>query len=673
MLSFEIACVYGIKAIRLFAIPVKFRPMKIPRNSFRVLRFFRGQTSPSCAIFVAMRTILFLLLFSIPAHAIEPIPRKLPPAGGGKVNAEAKAKIESRLSEVEKRLREASLDNPADIAIFTKAVRFALDHDEFYKVDHDKIALKLLDEAEKRLSGKWEPQKGVFVRGYTSAIDGSAQPYGLEIPESLDLSKPVPLWVWLHGRGDTTTDMHFISQRMGKRGQFQPDNAIVLHPFGRQCIGWKSAGEIDIFEAIAHVSQNYKIDPDRIALMGFSMGGAGAWHVGAHYTDRFACVHAGAGFAETKEYINLKKEDYPPAYEQTLWGVYDVPNYVRNLFNAPVLAYSGEDDKQIQAARVMERAFKAEGQTLSHIIGPKMGHKYHKDSLKEVADFVQNSVTAGRDRFAEKVTLQTQTLRYHRMHWIEATGLEQHWQDSRIDAEKVKGNGLRIATKNITALTITRPWEKVPGKVFIIIDGDKLESGKLPVHLIQEDGHWQIGEFKDLRKRPGLQGPIDDAFLAPFLVVLPSGKSKDAKVQEWIDFELTHFKERWRALFRGDLRTKLDTEVTADDIIDYNLIIWGDPDSNKLIAPLLNTTPYLKWPEKEAQILSAIYPNLFQNRYIVLNSGPTFREDHDRTNSLQNPKLPDWAIIDISTPPNGTSPGKVLDAGFFDEAWQLKQ
>ncbi len=49
-----------------------------------------------------------------------------------------------------------------------------------------------------------------------------------------------------------------------------------------------------------------------------------------------------------------------------------------------VIAYSGELDKQIQAARVMEEAFAAEGQTLSHRIGPGMGHKYHPDVLKEL-------------------------------------------------------------------------------------------------------------------------------------------------------------------------------------------------------------------------------------------------------------------------------------------------
>ncbi|MCX8240274.1 MAG: hypothetical protein OSB05_15780, partial [Akkermansiaceae bacterium] len=69
-----------------------------------------------------------------------------------------------------------------------------------------------------------------------------------------------------------------------------------------------------------------------------------------------------------------------------------------------------------------------------------------------------------------------------------------------------------------------------------------------------------------------------------------------------------------------------------------------------------------------------IYPNpLSTTKYVVINSGPTFREAHDRTNSLQNPKLPDWAILDLNQAPNGESAGKVVAADFFDEHWQLKQ
>jgi hypothetical protein len=56
----------------------------------------------------------------------------------------------------------------------------------------------------------------------------------------------------------------------------------------------------------------------------------------------------------------------------------------------------------------------------------------------------------------------------------------------------------------------------------------------------------------------------------------------------------------------------------------------------------------------------------------VVNSGFTFREYDYLNNARQTPKLPDWAILDLSQPPNARTPGRIAAAGFFDERWQLK-
>src|SRR5690606_1386423 len=132
--------------------------------------------------------------------------------------------------------------------------------------------------------------------------------------------RPVPLYVWLHGRGDKMVDLQFIAQRESQAGQIRPDDAIVLHPFGRSCLGWKSTAEVDVLEAIESVAGRYPIDRDRVVLMGFSMGGAGARHVGAYYADQFAAVHSGAEFVDVARYQKLKPADYPPRDDQTLWG-----------------------------------------------------------------------------------------------------------------------------------------------------------------------------------------------------------------------------------------------------------------------------------------------------------------------------------------------------------------
>ncbi len=628
---------------------------------------------------------------------IPAIERRLPPTDGVTIPAATRTELTARLAAVQRRL-DGLAKHPlhADVAALSKAVDYALRHNEFYSAGEIPRASFVLDEATRRLdeleagSSSWTKKAGLVVRGFRSRVDGSPQPYGLEIPTDLDRQSPAPLYVWLHGRGDKQTDLHFIYQRMKQAGKVVPPGAMVVHPFGRQCLGFKSAGETDVLEAVEHVCSQYNIDQDRIVLMGFSMGGAGAWHLGAHYTDRWVAVSPGAGFAETAQYNRLTPDSYPPRYEQTLWGVYDVPDYVRNLFNVPVIAYSGENDRQIQAARVMEAAFAEHQQTLPHLIGPGMGHAYHPETLAELLRRMDAAVKAGRPQHRKQVHLQTRTLRY----WVQLLGLEQHWLDSRADAEFTGPKQLRVTTRNVRRMRLN-PLEDHRG-LTLQIDGQALTiptSNEPLTQLVlrKNDQQWQLETGDDgpvgLWKVPGLQGPIDDAFLDTFLVVTPGGKSKNARLQAWLDFELEHLRDRWRAVFRGELPEKTDQQVTDQDLAACHLVVWGDPDSNAVLRRMLahgvDTLP-LRWDAQRLQVGERsfdpaanvpvfVYPNsLHPSRYVVCNSGPTFREGHDRTNSLQNPKLPDWAVLDITQLPNEMSAGKVVEAGFFDERWQYQ-
>ena len=646
--------------------------------------------------------------------AIAPIARRIPPAGIKLADGPRQA-LASELQRLQEQLSNFTAQHGrqgpgalvADVAVYTKAVDLALEHGEFYTSKDVAKATAALKTAATRLEQlkqekpRWTTQTGLVVRGYVSSIDHSVQPYGLEIPPGLPAGKRVPLYVWLHGRGDKTTDLHFIDQRQNRAGRIAPAGAIVLHPFGRHCMGFKSAGEIDVLEATEHVIKNYPIDSQRVVLMGFSMGGAGAWHVGAHYADHWVAMSPGAGFAETAQYNKMKAENYPPAYVQQLWGLYDVPHYVRNLFNIPVVAYSGEVDKQIQAARVMEKAFQDQGQTLPHIIGPKMGHKYHPDSLKEIMKRMDQAVQQGAPKLRQQVHLQTRTLRYSRMYWVQVTGLGQHWQDARVDAELLDGGKkVQVKTSNVTHLELS-PAISIR-QTTVEIDGQQLTApakGSSPkiILLSKQQGKWswlaEQSQSQSLRKKPGLQGPIDDIFYEPFLVVTPSKKSQHPLVQRWLEFELDHFKRRWRALYRGELRIKTDQEVTPADFQDNHIVLWGDPGSNRWIKQLGSGQRILKagnqkinfrWSDQQliwnGQKYTAgehlpvlVYPNPWNDqKYVVLNSGPTHREGHDRTNSLQNPKLPDWAIVDLRQVPDALLPGKIVATGFFDESWKLK-
>ncbi|MBX3449863.1 MAG: hypothetical protein KF777_09900 [Planctomycetaceae bacterium] len=587
----------------------------------------------------------------------------------------------------------------ADVAIFHRAVDQALRYQEFFDAKELPVAAKLLslghERADQLLKGQhpWTTQTGLVVRGYLSELDDTPQPYGLVIPDSYSFVKSLPtrLDFWFHGRGETLSELNFLNQRLSQVGSIQPAETIVLHPYGRYCNANKLAGEVDGFEGLSAVERGYNIDSERIAVRGFSMGGAAAWHFAVHYPDRWFAANPGAGFSETPDFLKVFQNEAltPPPFERTLWHLYDCTDYAVNLSFLPTVAYSGEIDKQKQAADIMAAAMQREGLELMHIIGPMTAHKIHPDSLKLIEERLAELATTGIDRAPSKIRFVTYTLKYNSAHWVKVLGLEEHWKEARIEVEHVDGNTFRGTTKNIMALALMLPKSLLKGgaaPVQLELDGSVLSLPSTEVlQLVKTDAGWQAGYLPErgLRKKSGLQGPIDDALMAPFIFVKPTKTGYHPEVDAWVNAELEHAVVQWRQQMRGDAIVKNDTDLTDDDIRSKNLILWGDPQSNAVIGKIAKSLP-IGWAADKVTVgektydaakhgVIAVYPNpLNPNRYMVLNSSFTYREYDYLNNARQVPKLPDWAIIDITTPPNSRYPGKIVAADFFDESWRLK-
>ena len=116
--------------------------------------------------------------------------------------------------------------------------------------------------------------------------------------------------------------------------------------------------------------------------------------------------------------------------------------------------------------------------------------------------------------------------------------------------------------------------------------------------------------------------------------------------------------------------------IDAADIANHNLVLFGDPASNSVIARVLPKLP-LRWTRQEIAIGAEryaasdhvavlVYPNpLNPKRYVVLNSGHTFgAEDFRGTNAWLYPRIGDYAVLNAD--------GSVAASGFFDEQWRLK-
>jgi hypothetical protein len=230
------------------------------------------------------------------------------------------------------------------------------------------------------------------------------------------------------------------------------------------------------------------------------------------------------------------------------------------------------------------------------------------------------------------------------------------------------------------------------GAAEVEIDGQKvaakpLASERQSITILgsftRKDGRWQAGSAPGgLVKRHGLQGPIDDAFMESFLFVKPTGTAQNARAGAWVADEFAYATAQWRRQHRGEPRVKEDAAITEADIAAHNLILFGDPPSNRLLARIADRLPIQwtsggivlsgkTWPaDKYAPAF--IFPNpLYPRRYVVVNSGFTFAFVGGASNSQQTPKLPDWAVLDLTVPRAERIARGVADANFFNERWEV--
>jgi hypothetical protein len=338
---------------------------------------------------------------------------------------------------------------------------------------------------------------------------------------------------------------------------------------------------------------------------------------------------------------------------------------------------------------------KEEGIEFPHIIGPQTPHKYHPDSKPKIEEFITEAVKEGSISYPrQSVHLTTYSLIYPEALPRDLNSgfvierMERQWERANVDLQYGYDGTLSCTTKNVAVLRIlinATPNAATSMRKYVI-DGQEIGM-QLGVRVEKVEGHWTVLPDKPAAPAPQITkglavcGPIDHAFMSSFVFVEPTGQPLNEAVGTWSKAEFMHAKDFWRKVFRGDAPVQKDTALSKQDIANSNLVLWGDPASNAVLKQIIDKLP-LKWTKDTLEFKGMkydathhapvmIFPNpLNPTKYVVINSGPTFREEALLNNSDQTPKLPDWAIIDINTPPDAKWPGLVVDAGFFDEQWK---
>jgi pimeloyl-ACP methyl ester carboxylesterase len=569
-----------------------------------------------------------------------------------------------------------------DVEIYLKAAEWILRFpEEFFTPDFTPNTIRTLDSGLRRAAElkagnpSWTSRAGHVLRAYRSRVDDSLQPFAVALPPDYDPAKAYRLDLILHGRNSRLNEVSFIasieSPPAGKAPPPPPSGRIELHVFGRTNNAYRWAGETDVFEAIEAARRLYRVRDNQIVLRGFSMGGAGAWHLGLHYPDRWAVFEAGAGFNETKRYAKIPS---PPPWQDKAMRIYDAVEYALNGVNIPFVGYGGELDPQLQASLNIRDKLQSEGLNVADLgalflVGPQTEHRWHPDSKRQSEEFIAQVLARPRPT-PNKIRFVTYTLRYHRCYWLRLDALEQHYERAEIEAVR-HPDRISVRTANLNGFTLDTGGR-------IEIGGQTITAPvNRPVSLERFNGSWRIaGEpTKSLRKRHGLQGPIDDAFLDSFLCVRPTSEAMHASVGALAVERLETFQREFAKWLRGDVRIKPDYAVTENDIREHHLVLFGDPAGNGILRRIANRLP-ITWDKdsirfntrryrSDSHLLAMIYPNpLNPDKYVVLNSGHTFGEKEFRgTNALLFPRLGDYAVLTLE--------GQVAEAGFFDENWSL--
>lgn len=210
----------------------------------------------------------------------------------------------------------------------------------------------------------------VLRRSYTFE-DGEEIPYAVFVPSNYDKSKSWPLMVALHGWGG-----HY-DWAMGCDGMLefsQRDGFIVVAPLGYVRDGWYGSrpdkpnaikSEQDVMNVQELVRKEWNVDENRIYLWGYSMGGAGTYHLAAKYPD----IWAGLGVAAPAPSVG--------------------PEQLEKFKDLPILVLQGDEDRLVKKTRKWVAKMKELGMQYDYVEVPGGGHRFISKNREMLDKFFQ--------------------------------------------------------------------------------------------------------------------------------------------------------------------------------------------------------------------------------------------------------------------------------------------
>ena len=521
---------------------------------------------------------------------------------------------------------------------------------------------------------------------YFARNDGSPQPYLVYIPTTYAPGKRHPLMLFLHGWVPDTTrtnpwvapdEMIDLAERNG---------VLLVVPHGRTNTDFQFAGEIDVLRVIAEMQAFYSVDAARVYLTGVSMGGAGTWQIAMHYPHLFAAVAPISPqcdwFKFWHEHFNYPIRSELPNHVEWILGMHNPMDLGRNLSSLPSFSqqsthcFLGVDHCRVMAATLKKRGapheFFEDPSTLGHYI------YFQPECWERVFDRL---LPKRRNAYPRSVHYITFSARFHRCYWVEVAGLETWGRPATLHAVHSARGTILLQTENVSGLSLFPPavWAHDDGSFALKWNGRDLgrQSPDAKGRILLEQPRAPDAGGAGLRKTRAVCGPASDVMNYPFVLVRGTRGSKEET--EALTAMASHFANDWYAYAEGRATVLRDVDVTPELMRSHNLVLFGLPETNELVAKIAPRLPFrlsrasITLPDGKSfptagTGLVLTYPNpLAPDRYVLICRGIPWGSGRSPNHRFD--LLPDFALYGTETLP-GMGINRYVAAGLFDANWQ---
>jgi dienelactone hydrolase len=506
-------------------------------------------------------------------------------------------------------------------------------------------------------------KRGRIKVGYLSGIDNTYQPYDVCIPSSYNPSEKYNLIISLHGY---QTEIQKYSNFLGENKKLIPDSLHIITAalYGRKNHSYRGAAEEDVLTVMKEVQSSYSINPDKVYLMGSSMGGFGTWSIGLNYPHLFAAVSpvcAPSIFTGTKFIQSISPLEY-----------------ISNAQYLPARIYHGAADSTVNVTNSRQMVEKLKEMKYPHVYTeyPNVGHDAWNNAEAD-SDRLPWLLQYTRNPYPNVVKHKAFYLRYGKAYWLQITGKKDWNEYSEIQGEIVGDSEIRIHTKNISSFYIDfrHPSFDPDKSLKIAIDNDSTMMYILPQGMdfhISKDSTWSINSLDEnhFSKKIGSEGPFNAIETNRFLFIYGTGKPDRINLLKKIGIMLQ------KNYSNSDMDIKLipDTLITKNNLAETNnLYLIGSPEENSYFREILPDLP-ISFSKDSMELngtynrqetgVQMIYPNPKQtDHYIIIDKYPEFIPDTDQ---LVNFPVADYFIYSFKD-------GKfeVLKDEYFGSDWQV--